>query len=255
MSVPTIDTTSRDQNYTARLPTGRKDMAALDALLRRGIRPGVESPQDIHLNELIPKPWGYEYRAYADPLQDVWQLCLAPGHRTSMHAHPRKVTYLLCLRGHGRLGGLDGSVEIVAGDVVKIDRGAFHQTANIDPSTDLHLLEVETPRNKFDLVRLSDDYDRAGRAYETRSERLESVIRKVPYIPGGHMCRQSPAHDFGFDVTAGMDLHYRGIAGHLFHVPIGAPALYATDLEILGGLRNPGATPVRDSYYLSVRVS
>ena len=237
--------------YTATFEAGWQDVAELQALMRQGFRPGNEDAErDAHLNELIPKPWGYEYRAYADDLLDMWQLCLRPGHRTSMHAHPRKVTYLLCLRGQGYMEGLRGRVEVAAGQLVRIDRGAFHQTVNTASETDLHLIEVETPRNKLDLVRLRDVYNRVGKGYEHHSVELHSVYKRVPYIPGAYMCRTSPCGEFGFAVTSGMDLHYRGVSSGEFHIPIGFAAFLHADLPILHS--GAGSTPDHETYYLSV---
>lgn len=230
------------------------DTRQFDSLMRRGTRPGVEDPdRDLHLNQLIPKPWGYEYRVYADQLFDLWQLCLRPGLRTSMHAHPRKTTYLLCLGGNGRISGLSTSVDITSGDLAKIDRGAFHRTTNTSASRDLHLIEVETPRNKLDLIRLQDDYDRAGRSYETKSVDMRTALRRVPYIPDGHMCRTSPDGRFGYAVTSGMDIHYRGITQGEFHVPIGIGAFLAPELEILSSVDDTAHSPLDyDTYYLSI---
>lgn len=95
--------------YMARIDAGEADVAAMNSLSRRGVRVGNENiDADIHLHEMIPKPWGQEYRAYADDFLDVWHLQINPGHSTSMHAHPRKTTYLLCLSGSGMTRTLRG---------------------------------------------------------------------------------------------------------------------------------------------------
>ena len=48
---------------------------------------------------------------------------------------------------------------------IMIRQGVFHRSTNY-LDTDLVLLEVETPVDKADLVRLSDSYGRAGKEYE-----------------------------------------------------------------------------------------
>jgi hypothetical protein len=58
---------------------------------------------DSHLDQFIEKPWGYEYRVYADNFYDLWKLCLLPGRATSLHCHPRKETALLCLKGQAHV--------------------------------------------------------------------------------------------------------------------------------------------------------
>jgi len=45
----------------------------LKRLTRVGARALNEQfDDDSHLNEIIPKPWGYEYRAYVDDFFDLW---------------------------------------------------------------------------------------------------------------------------------------------------------------------------------------
>lgn len=251
MNTTVSDTMRARDTYTAVVEAGRLDLNELHELMRRGMRVGNEDEaRDLYLNELIPKPWGYEYRVYADDLSDLWQLCLGPTERTSMHAHPRKTTYLLCLSGRGRTEGLRGRVDVATGDLVKIERGAFHRTVNSSAMEDLHLIEVETPRNKFDLLRLRDDYNRAGTGYELESTDLHTTYKRVPYIPGAYMCRVSPCDRFLYRVTSGTDLHYRGV-GSGFHVPIGVSAFFSDDLPIL---RPNGSVmdPLLDGNYLSV---
>src|SRR5215813_15313447 len=67
---------------------------------------------DSYLDRVIQKPWGYEYRIYADQFYDLWKLCILPEQSTSMHCHPRKETALLCLGGRGTMRFLEGVYEI-----------------------------------------------------------------------------------------------------------------------------------------------
>jgi mannose-6-phosphate isomerase-like protein (cupin superfamily) len=124
--------------------------------------------KDLYLEGIISKPWGHEYRVYADILYDVWKLSIAPGECTSTHCHPRKETALLCLAGEGRVQRLGREYDISEGDVVMLRKGVFHATENVGASP-LELVEVETPRNKLDLVRVRDRYGRAGTRYETKT--------------------------------------------------------------------------------------
>ncbi len=119
-------TTDDGPSHLVRLDTGPADIAELKRLLRRGARVGNEQfDEDSHLDEVIPKPWGYEYRAYVDEFFDFWALHIDAPHSTSVHVHPRKLTYLLCLGGRGVTAGLDGtSVPIRQGSVVRIAPGA-----------------------------------------------------------------------------------------------------------------------------------
>lgn len=227
------------------------DFNSIERLMKSGARPGNEHPEvDLHLNRLIPKPWGYEYRAYADDLTDVWQLCLHAGQQTSMHSHPRKETYLLCLAGQGRLDTLTRSFQFKSGTYIRIGRGAFHQTTNTG-AEDLHLMEVEMPRNKFDLIRLQDSYDRVGKGYETESQELHTTYKKIAFLPGAYMCRSSPCGRFAFSFATGMDIHYRGIQEGSFSIPIGVKSFLDTGYRVLTDPCHKIHLNT-DNYYLSV---
>lgn len=122
------------------------------------------SSADSRLDDIIRKPWGVEFRIYDDALIDVWMLHLRAGARTSMHCHPRKDTMLLCVSGLGDVTIGDGSVtHLRDGDVMRIEQGAAHRST---ATTAMTLVEIETPRDKYDLVRLQDDSGRAARGYD-----------------------------------------------------------------------------------------
>lgn len=129
------------------------------------------------------KPWGHEYRIYIDTVHDIWKLSLKAGHKTSTHCHPRKDTILLCLSGSGRLRSCDDEQVIYAGDYVHIKKGAFHSTENIGNDS-LDLIEVEMPRNKFDLVRSTDHYGRAQTEYEAETFSEQTLQQLLPIKNG-----------------------------------------------------------------------
>ncbi|WP_344804895.1 cupin domain-containing protein [Microlunatus ginsengisoli] len=186
-----------------------------------------------YLEELIPKPWGHEFRVYSDDLYDVWKLCLRPGQSTSVHCHPRKETALLCLDGTARMHLLDRTVDVVAGDVSHIGKGVFHGTANVG-SGPLHLVEVELPRNKFDLVRLSDRYGRRGTGYETEPGRAPVALRSGRLVARSSVRTGVALDGFSFDVRAGLDLISRPLAGLLFAVGLDIAAALQHRIEVLG---------------------
>ncbi len=131
---------------------------------------------DIHLNELVNKPWGHEYRIFCNQIYDAWKLKILARQETSMHCHPRKDTVLLCLEGSGTISYLDGRyTSLVPGKYVHIPKGLYHSTTS--GNSDLHLIELENPRNKLDLLRLSDRYGRKNTSYEKVSNkaRLEEL--------------------------------------------------------------------------------
>lgn len=117
-----------------------------------------------YLDSHIVKPWGHELRVYDDRWIDVWRLFIGGGSATSLHAHPRKDTWLICIGGEGVLvTGAGQAIPLVDGSVVHIGPGALHATHSDEG---VSLLEVEMPRDKFDLLRIGDRYGRAGRCYE-----------------------------------------------------------------------------------------
>ncbi|MEV0601768.1 cupin domain-containing protein [Streptomyces sp. NPDC050315] len=236
------------------LDAGKADIAQLKKLVRYGYRVHNEQfDEDSHLDRVIPKPWGYEYRAYVDDFFDIWSLHIDAPHSTSVHAHPRKLTYLLCLGGRGVTSGLDREdVRIGAGSILRIAPGAFHGTRNMgdDP---LELIEVEVPRNKFDLIRLEDDYNRAGTAYESESvEHSQDTMRAIRSFPNARMRERSPDRRFRFELRTGMDIFYRRREKDLFHIPLCFSGVVERDVEILTGRPEDSRRPQADGQYLSI---
>ncbi|KAA8999353.1 cupin domain-containing protein [Affinibrenneria salicis] len=143
-----------------------KDLLFLEKALSLYKLPSENITSDTYLNYLIKKPWGYEYRIYADNLYDAWKLSIDPGGSTSMHCHPKKDTALLCLKGSGITHFINGEVvNLQEGDKIYIKRGVFHSTSAGEHG--IHLIEIENPRDKFDLIRLEDNYGRKNQGYET----------------------------------------------------------------------------------------
>src|SRR6476660_1400694 len=73
--------------YIAALTPTTDDIDLLRKMTR-GSMSNENFDQDKYLNELIPKPWGHEYRIYTDNIYDVWKLRITPGGQTSLHCHP-----------------------------------------------------------------------------------------------------------------------------------------------------------------------
>jgi len=125
--------------------------------------------KDTYLNDLIEKPWGFEYRIYCDFYFDIWRLHINKDQSTSMHCHLMKDTMLVCLAGSGYTKLIDGTMHYLEmNDSIHIPKGVFHQTVSVSDKT-LQLIEIENPRNKYDLIRLNDLYGRQHTAYEKKS--------------------------------------------------------------------------------------
>ena len=116
-------------------------------------------------NKIVNKPWGYEYLVYENDDVALWLLYIGPDQSTSMHCHPKKTTGLVVLRGEAEISFLADKRSIKALDKIMIRRGLFHSTKSLSPHGTV-LFEIETPKDKHDLVRLNDKYGRESQPYE-----------------------------------------------------------------------------------------
>jgi hypothetical protein len=137
------------------------------ALLTIASRMPSAAPRDVDYSGLvIQKPWGYEYQLFANEQVAIWILCIRCGYETSMHCHRKKRTSLVVLGGRVRCSTLRTSCEKQIGGGLALEEGVFHQTRCLSEG-EAFVMEVETPPDKHDLVRLCDRYGRAGTGYET----------------------------------------------------------------------------------------
>jgi hypothetical protein len=120
-------------------------------------------------NSKVIKPWGYEYLAYQNDEVGLWILHIAPHHSTSMHCHTKKTTGLIVLDGKIEISFIGDSATLNKLDKRMIRRGLFHSSKSVCLNETI-LLEIETPNNKSDLVRLSDNYGRKLTPYEKEFE-------------------------------------------------------------------------------------
>lgn len=123
------------------------------------------APMHNYENVEVEKPWGYEYLMYGNQEAALWFLHLKSGASTSLHCHPRKKTGLVLLSGEAEISFLNDSTHLKALNRVIIRPGLFHSTKAISPEG-IVLLEIETPRDKENLVRLEDTYGRKAQPYE-----------------------------------------------------------------------------------------
>jgi len=146
-------------------------VADYDAL--KGKKNNLADNSDYN-NIIVKKPWGYEYLVFENENVAIWMLHVSRMQKTSMHAHPNKTTALILLGGGcAKISSLNEDYMIKESDCLMIEKSAFHSTEAIsDISTEpmsqngIWVMEIETPVDKSDLVRLTDGYGRAGQAYE-----------------------------------------------------------------------------------------
>lgn len=147
-----------------RISIGDVDSAAL-----QGLHIAAEELKDDfsdYSKVVVRKPWGYEYLIFQNDKVAAWILYLKQDAQTSMHCHPTKRTALVVLEGEARCCTLREERLLAAGDGLLLEKGVFHQTTAVS-SKGAVVLEIETPNNKRDLVRLQDRYGRAGQGYES----------------------------------------------------------------------------------------
>lgn len=233
----------------------RQDAIALSELLTTAHvereRPG--SAEHSYLDDAIAKPWGVEYRVYDDALIDVWLMQLNAGTQTSMHCHARKDTFQACLHGDGMLIGGDGRrIPIAPGSVIHIQPGAAHRTLTCSGMT---LVEIETPRDKLDHLRLEDDNGRTGQAYEgdTHAQRRLDPLKDVTHGPPRARLRpHATTQTHQFALERGLDLEAEG-EGLMFAISLDVATILRREITIHG----PQAlTTIRPEHtYLTIRTT
>ena len=146
-----------------RFPQTVMDRQALADLNYAANPPAVDV--EHYSSGVVTKPWGCEYEVSRNATESVWNLHLFENSETSMHCHLEKETMLIVTSGEVEFSTLVGTVSLGIGARILIERGVFHRTATRKGAM---LVEIESPPNKADLVRLSDKYGREGTGYAGR---------------------------------------------------------------------------------------
>lgn len=132
---------------------------------------------------VVNKPWGCEYLVYSNPYIEIWHLFIKKLASTSVHCHPNKKTGLILLEGEAIFSTLNESIKLNPLDAIIMEPGVFHSTQAVSEGG-VHLLEIETPPDKYDLIRLQDKYGRVNRGYEGREAMFpdrEGSLRFLEY--------------------------------------------------------------------------
>lgn len=147
----------------SKVETTEKD---IDIVGKRPGRPLIENAQpESYKDRVVMKPWGYEFLMFENECVAVWFLYIKKGHSTSMHCHPRKKTSLILLSGSAMSNTFNKRRYLKGGDALIMEKGVFHSTKGLSDDG-ICLLEIETPPNKIDLMRLEDRYGRESAGYE-----------------------------------------------------------------------------------------
>jgi quercetin dioxygenase-like cupin family protein len=139
----------------------------------------MNSENESNLDDfVVKKPWGEEFLIYRNKNLAMWFLKIEKDQKTSMHCHPKKNTGLILLDGMAKISFLNNSITLKGLDKVMIFKGRFHSTAAISHSG-AFILEIESPEDKFDLIRFKDSYGRKNKKYEGK----ENYYKKTDNHP------------------------------------------------------------------------
>ena len=114
---------------------------------------------------IVKKPWGWEYLCYRNENLAMWLLRIDRDQKTSTHSHPNKNTGFIVLSGAVELSWINSSERFESLSKVNIFQRRFHSTRAVS-NEGAYLIEIESPEDKEDLVRLDDVYGREGMPYE-----------------------------------------------------------------------------------------
>jgi quercetin dioxygenase-like cupin family protein len=163
-----------------RIPLSDKDRRLIETLGQG--RPATSSAQPAnYANRVVLKPWGYEFLVYENPLIAVWFLHIRKDHSTSMHCHVLKQTSLTLLSGKALSNTFRNRKFLSAGDSWIMEPGVFHSTKSVSLDG-ISLIEVETPSNKTDLLRLEDGYGRKDTGYEGTTQMVTEELARFDHF-------------------------------------------------------------------------
>jgi mannose-6-phosphate isomerase len=109
------------------------------------------------------RPWGGYVVLDDGPLAKVKRITVDPGQRLSLQLHHRRAEHWVVVAGTAIVTLGDVDHELGVGDAVDIPTGTAHRVRNPGPEP---LVFVEVQLGDYfgedDIVRLDDDYGRAG---------------------------------------------------------------------------------------------
>ena len=139
-------------------------------------------------NRIVIKPWGEEYVIFKNKNKiAITYLKIKKGQSTSLHCHPQKKTGFLILSGNAKvqLGIYKKNTFIYKPMSILVLRAGLFHKIKASKYNDLYALEIETPYNKKDLIRIEDSYGRKDKDYEslinTKKITKYHQVFKTPY--------------------------------------------------------------------------
>ena len=131
-------------------------------------------------NCIVLKPWGYEFELFDDTKHALWLLHINAQRATSLHCHMHKTASFLPLSDGFQIVTLSGVIPLERGLKVVAKPGVFHSVWN-SAMTDGELIEIESPSNKLDLVRVQDAWGRQKQGYEGEKHIVRTGLEAYGY--------------------------------------------------------------------------
>jgi mannose-6-phosphate isomerase-like protein (cupin superfamily) len=120
------------------------------------------------MKHVFQKPWGWEFEVTSSQSFALWYLEILPDKSTSLHCHLKKTTGYIVLSGQVEVEFLSSKVILNAGDSINLRRSVFHRTRALGNKA--NVLEIESPNEKDDLLRLEDESGRVDSSYSRLSQ-------------------------------------------------------------------------------------
>ena len=163
-----------------RIEQSSKDFFHLERLKKFKDFSNQDQPED-YKNRVVIKPWGHEFLIFENSNVAVWFLHIKTGHSTSMHCHPKKKTSLILLSGNALCNTFEKRNYLNSPDAINLEKAVFHSTKSLSAGG-INVIEVETPPDKMDLVRLNDEYGRQSQGYEGLTEMRTTNLEDFNYF-------------------------------------------------------------------------
>lgn len=138
-----------------------------DLLLVENLKIRKVSKKDVVniKNNIVAKPWGFEYLCGKNKYFEVWELYINPLSATSLHCHPEKDTLNIVVAGKASLETINKTEKLISGSAKLLKASTIHKTINKSKKNILRIIEIESPPNKNNLIRINDDYGRESLGY------------------------------------------------------------------------------------------
>jgi mannose-6-phosphate isomerase-like protein (cupin superfamily) len=157
------------------------------------------------MKHVFQKPWGWEFEVTSSQSFALWYLEIFPGKSTSLHCHLKKTTGYIVLSGQVEVEFLSSKVILNAGDSINLRRSVFHRTRALGEKA--NVLEIESPNEKDDLLRLEDESGRVDSSYSRSSKVIDLDVISLMNRVQGAFSRKN-----GIYIFAGLEITIREVS-------------------------------------------